>query len=277
MKSGNIYIDKKPSTLISSKFYAIITFIIILVIVIFKYAFKDGKLICDDYVFNSYLYLLLSQSIIFFIIIMHEHTKFYSSILKIYKNDNLLLPISLIIIQLYIIYLLKNNIKNTSHNNIIKIHILWLFLTILVGLFLIPIFHFANIKHVTNSILLVVIIFFVTLIIKKIIYNDKYINFKKSLAISVILLLLSLLILPIVSYIINTNITSVILKIEIIITIVLILLMNHNKIISKKNKCCDNMPNYPEDSLDLFMLFKNIVSEIFSILGVCSYNYSTIN
>jgi len=280
MALPNIYKSHKKTELISSKFYAILSLIILLCLVIYKYAFKNGKLICTDYIFNSYLYFILSNIIIFSVVIIHEHTKFYNPIIRAYESKYIIIPISYMIIQLFIIYQLKKNIKNFEHSDIVKLHILWLFMLILIGLFLIPIMHFFRIHHVANYFIIIALIASTTIIINNLVYNNQ-IKFEKSLILMLFLFISSCIILPILGYNLSGNnidympTVATILKTLLLIIIILVIVVNHNEIIKKAEICSltklENYPNYPEDTLDLFILLKNTVSIFLDYIGVCSY------
>ncbi len=276
----NIYKTHKKTELISSKFYAIIFLIIILCITIYKYAIQNNKLTCTDYIFNSYMYLILSNIIIFSIMIIHEYTKFYNPIIRAYKSNYIIIPISYMIIQLFIIYQLKKQIKNYEHSNMLKIHLLWLFMLILIGLFLIPIMYFFNINHVADYFIIITLFASAIIIINKLIYNNK-IRFEKLLVAILILFILCCIILPILGYNFSNDTNCMllvvsILKILFLIIIILVIIVNHNRIVKNSEICSVsdpiNYPNYPEDTLDLFILVKNILSSFLDYVGICSYN-----
>lgn len=281
MANGDIYQDKKPTSLIESKFYGIIAFIIILCFIISRYAFKDGDMTCENYIFNSYLYLLLSGIIIFSVVIFNEHTHFYSPVLRAFSHGNILVPFSIIILQLILIGLFKYKLKTENHENILKIHVYWLLLNIMIGLFIIPIMHFANIKHVTNPIIIVMILWSVVMVAKNILVNNgTEIDWSYFLVIALVIYMISMLTLPLISYYFSNgtdylSIANSVLKVETVIVIVLLLLTNHTAITDNSKKCIDGKvsPNYPEESFDFFMLIKNIMSDFFNLIGLCSYEY----
>jgi hypothetical protein len=281
MANGNIYQDTKPTSLVSSKFYAIISLILILSFVIYKYAFVNSKQTCENYIFNSYLYLVLSTTIIFSIVIFNEYTHFYSPVIKAFKYSNILVPIAIIIIQLSIIGLLKYELKKTEHKDVVKSHILWVLIMIMMGLFLIPIMYFANIKHVANPLLIIGTLWSVVMIAKNIFSNNGVdINWSYILVISLIIYFASLVILPLIGYYFSNgskmmDSINTILKMETVVVVVLLLLLNHIAITDNYYKCVDKKitPNYPEESFDFFLLIKNIVSDFFNKIGLCSYEY----
>jgi hypothetical protein len=281
MSNGNIYQNKKPTALVESKFYAVIAFIIILCIIISKYAFKDNEMTCDNYIFNSYLYLLLSVIIIFSIVIFNEHTYFYSPVIRAFKHGNVLVPFSIIVMQLILIGLFKYKLKTEDHKNILNIHVYWILLNIVIALFIIPIMYFANIKHVTNPLIIIALLWSAIMVIKNILSNNgNEINWSYYLVITLIIYMISMIILPVISYFFSNgtdylSIANSILKIESIIVIVLLLLINHIAITDNSKKCVENniLPNYPEESFDFFMLIKNLLSDFFNLIGLCSYEY----
>jgi hypothetical protein len=72
-----------------------------------------------------------------------------------------------------------------------------------------------------------------------------------------------------------TDIINSILKIGALVLCVIILLTNHNDILSEYEKCKKNGNydiNYPNESLNIFITLKNMVSEYMNYLGICDYS-----
>ena len=290
----NIYSDNKYSTLVSSKFYGIISLIIILSFIAYKYTNINIKtknddnninninnINCEDYVFTTYIYMILSLIIIFSVVIANEHTGFYTPILNLFNEMNILIPISIIIINIFIISIFKIRLSLYCKTNI-DIYVTWILLLIFTGFFLIPIFHFTGVTSVTNVILLISILLSISIIFIRLVYGDQHIKFRSKLKKSIIIYLLLLIIFPLFSYTsLDKNgiyFTNIILKCGALILCVIFLLTNNNSILAEYNKCKhENIQiNYPEESFNIFMLIKYVISDVFGQVGICSYNYKNL-
>jgi hypothetical protein len=85
-KSSNIDFSKKINNSITNsnvllKMFCCLTIMILICILIGNYAFKNGILTCDHYVFNTYLYVILSILLIFIVILLNDYTGFFNSFL----------------------------------------------------------------------------------------------------------------------------------------------------------------------------------------------------
>lgn len=232
----------------------------------------DGKLTCSNYVYASYLYIVLSLLIIAMVILSIIFTKFYNTFIKFLLglgNWGLLgFLIVLVIIQLGLYYLLRN----TNPNNTVALHLIWLSILLLssltLGLFvLVGISNNTLLMALSLTILLTIITGYIGYT-----YGDKLLpfDFDKYLYGLLIILVVSMIIVP---FFIKDNKTMgylvyVFAAISLVIFVLLMLSYN-NKIKERAEKCNEesNPPNYPYEAMGLVRKIIIVFQDLIVLLG----------
>ena len=68
------------------KIFCCLIVIILITIAIGHYAFNNGHLTCNHYVFNTYLYIVLSIAIIFIVVLLNDRWGISNSFLIVFNN-----------------------------------------------------------------------------------------------------------------------------------------------------------------------------------------------
>ena len=172
-------------------FFIILIFILILILVIINnncnYYYS-----CNNYLFNSHMYLLLASLLYVFLVICFLELGKHTSIYKIFKyfHDNYyIIWISI----LSILVLICGLLFEIYENHILYSHLLWLFIIILMSIISTP--HYKDLNEINllinNIINKVIIIIFVMLFI--ILYKDTfkyYVEDNNYIIISIIIIII---------------------------------------------------------------------------------------
>ncbi len=270
MKSNNNNNIKYGNTV----FYLICTIIIaiIICIMISNFAFKNGMITCDNYILNTYLYIILAILLIFIIILLNDKTGCFNNLVYLIISSNKIISFAIII---SILLALNYALFKTNPKNVIVSNIIWFLIMFMIGIILIPIIIIGNLNNV--AIIAGVITILITIITGLISYYyshlinydwDKYLDI--SLYILIILLLLGSF------FVYSKNIEMFVYAISIlsIIIFTLLLLSNGKKIKENAEKCVDgkDVPNYPLESYSMILNIVNIFQNLIYILGGITKN-----
>lgn len=252
--------------------------IVVNLIAISKYSFKDGTATCDKYVLNTYLYTILATLISSVLLLLLEN----NNVFKMLASLVLTLPglIFMIVLNVAVIFLFYS----IDPRNTMALHILW---TLLVSLITINLYFPFKLTKLTDTLGLAIILTLTVVVSMAIIgYNfgeyvhDNIINIntlERVLRISLILLIITLFCFPLITImmksVFNVEPGTLLLLITILSLVIFMLLIftfNHN--IKEKGKLCDESkvntyPNYPKESFSLFIKIANIFQDIALLLN----------
>lgn len=119
-------------------FAANIVIIIIIVILILKYTYKNDMPVCTDYVFNSYLYIILTFSLMLLLIIFNNETNIFTTfMIKLVRSNSTLQNISVWIGFFIILWFgLRDLFPSINPNNTMTLHLAYLFFISLITIVL---------------------------------------------------------------------------------------------------------------------------------------------
>jgi hypothetical protein len=226
-----------------------------------NYAYdKSGKLVCSNYVLNTYLYTALGFCYIALGVILEQKMQLLP---KLFKHI-----ISLIVFMiLYFIIMLSlfRAIRYTDPNNFIEINTYYFLLCLLFGIVLsITLVFGASLNLLYPAIFITIIL---TIIMGFIGYNYGQhfisINFDKYLMYSLWILIGWSLIAPIFIYDYYTLTLAI--SIPSIIIFCLLLMSYNNQIRKNSEKCI--IPNYPNEATGLVLKIANILADVIKILS----------
>ena len=261
---------KNSNTLL--KIFCCLTIIVLICILIGNYAFKNGILTCEHYIFNTYLYVILSMLLIFIVVLVNDHTGFFNTFLISIGQQNAYIMILLILLILLILFGLIYALRTINPNDIIASNLVWLLIILIMGVLLIPIIWFGRLTNVVGMSGMITVLITLIVGIAGYYYGDKIITFDwdKYLNYSLWILILALFIGPIFIRDANTMMSFLVVMSIISLGIfVLLLLSNHKKLKEAADKCIDGkvVPNYPFESFGIFIKMLNIFEDLIRILG----------
>lgn len=108
---------------------------IVLIIMILSYGYKDGVAVCTNYVFNTYLYIILSLLLMLIILIINDKTGIFTkALMAIFMQKNkLVLAVNIIIFIAVFYYLLRYYFPSIDPANKFENHFAWLLVIVLLG------------------------------------------------------------------------------------------------------------------------------------------------
>ena len=154
--SSNIKLNNiKLNNIISSsnallKLFCILTVAVITCILIGQYAFKNGMLTCNNYVLNTYLYIILSILLIFIVVLVNDQFGIFNSFLLWMIQGTMFRIIITFIIILCILIGLLLALKSVNPTNIVASNTIWALLILVLGIFLIPTIWFGRLTGVVG-------------------------------------------------------------------------------------------------------------------------------
>ena len=276
-KSSNINFNKTINNSITNsnvllKMFCCLTIMVLICILIGNYAFKNGILTCDHYVFNTYLYVILSILLVFIVVLLNDYTGIFNSFLISMSQGNIFI---VMIIPLLLLLGLMHALKTIDPTNIFASNIVWLLLIVVLSIFIIPIIWLGRLTNVVGLAGIITVLITLIVGIAGYYYGDKIITFDWDKY-----LYYALIALIIVSFIgifflrdANANTISLfflIVSIMSLVIFVLLLLSNHKKLKENADKCIDGkvVPNYPYESFGIFIKMLNIFQDLIRILGL---------
>jgi len=254
------------------KLFCCLIIIVLICILIGNYAFKNGMLTCDHYVFNTYLYIILAILLTFMVVLINDQTGLFNSLLIWMSQGGIFRIIIIFIILLGILFGLLFALKNVDPKNIVASNAIWFLLIFILGVLLIPTIWFGRLTNVVGlaGILTVVITALVGLV--GYYYGEQIIRFDWDYYLNIALICL-VVVSIIGSFLITDPSTMMtfflIISIISLIIFIMLLLSNHKKLKENADKCVDGkaVPNYPLESFSLFIKMLNIFMDLIRILG----------
>lgn len=254
------------------KLFCCLIIIVLICILIGNYAFKNGMLTCDHYVFNTYLYIILAILLTFMVVLINDQTGLFNSLLIWMSQGGIFRIIIIFIILLGILIGLLFALKTVDPKNIVASNAIWFLLIFILGVLLIPTIWFGRLTNVVGlaGILTVVITALVGLV--GYYYGEQIIRFDWDYYLNIALICL-VVVSIIGSFLITDPSTMMtfflIISIISLIIFIMLLLSNHKKLKENADKCVDGkaVPNYPLESFSLFIKMLNIFMDLIRILG----------
>ena len=235
--------------------------IVPIILLINKYAYdKQGKLVCDDYVLNSYLYTALGFCYIALGVILEQRIKIIPSVAQ-YGGIALII---FMIVYVIIMYVLFKNIKETDPNKLININIYYALASIMFGIILsFTIILGSSTNVIMHAIAITIgLTFLMGYIGYK--YGASFINvdFDKYLRYALYGLIIwtfiaNLFIKDIALRFLSTSVPGAI--------IFCLLLMSYNKKLRENSEKC-KVPNYPNEAIGLVIKIGNLLTDMIRIL-----------
>ena len=273
-KNSNIDFNKKISNSIANsnvllKMFCCLTIMILICILIGNYAFKNGILTCDHYVFNTYLYVILSILLVFIVVLLNDYTGFFNSFLVSMSQGNIII---LMIIPLLLLIGLTHVLQSIDPNNIFASNIIWLLLIVILSIFIIPIIWLGRLTNVVGLAGILTVLITLIVGIAGYYYGDKIVTFDWDKYLNYALIALIIVSLIGIFFIKDGNTFSLFFLLISIISLaifVLLLLSNHKKLKENSDKCIDGkvVPNYPYESFGIFIKMLNVFKDLIRILG----------
>ena len=271
MNNNNNNIISSSNALL--KLFCTLTVAVITCILIGQYAFKNGILTCNNYILNTYLYIILAILLIFIVVLVNDKFRLFDSFLNWIGKGSMFKLIVTFIIILIILGSLLFALRNVNPNNIIASNMIWATLILFLGIFLIPTIWFGRLTGVVGmagmlTILITIVVGFLGYFYGNEIVTfdwDKYLNY--ALIVLIIVMVVGPLMItdPNTMYMFYMSVSIIGL-----IIFVLLLLSNHKKLKENAEKCIDGkvVPNYPVESFNIFIKMLNIFQDLIRILGM---------
>lgn len=243
----------------------ILAAIIANIIAIKRYAYdKENEPTCDNYVLNTYLYVLFEFLVISIILVLaYENTEFESLIISIFTSW-----IGFIIyIVAYIVLFMTLKSLNPKRNQL-ALYATWMGV---VSMFAILMYFPVKLAHILGFLKLAIVL---TLVLTSAMsylgvrYGDDLVKFDWDIYLNmgVFLLILAYFALPFMG--LATNTTYIALSCMSLV-IFSLLLLSCNKELVQRSKTCyeDNNPNYPMEATEIGIKIINVFSDIVNIIG----------
>jgi hypothetical protein len=233
-----------------------------IILLINNYAYENGKLVCDNYVLNSYLYALLGFCIIGISVFFEQKFR----MMHVVFGQPLLIVILLLITYLAVFFVTVYYIINTNPKHFFTIHLAYFLACFMFGLLLSMILVLGYAIGVLYQAILITI--GITIVMAFIGYKYGHlfitVDFDKYLRYS----LVALIIWSLLAQLFISDPFTLILSISIPSVIVFsLLLMSFNNQLRKNQKTCV-VPNYPNEAIGLVIKIGNILSDVIRLLLV---------
>lgn len=256
-----------------TKLFCCLTIVVLICILIGNYAFKNGMLTCDHYVFNTYLYIILGILLMFIVVLVNDQTGFFNSLIFWMSSGGMGRIIITFIVLIVLLFGLTFALMAVDPKNILASNSIWLLLILLIGFLLIPTIWFGRLTDVVGLAGILTILITLAVGIAGYYYGDKIVTFDWDYYLNIALWIL-IAIIFIVPFFLSTseqmyNFVLVVSFISLLI-FVLLLLSNHKKLKENSEKCIDGkvVPNYPVESYGLIIKIVNIFQDLIRILGM---------
>ena len=235
---------------------------IIITFCIYKKAYPNNKLTCNNYILNTYLYIIISIVIVSIIVLYIDNTKLLSS--KLFgQNIN---TIYFILMFVFTIGILLMTMFIDPRKTLLK-HLSWLIFVCLIGITMYPIYLFTKMNNTFLSTLMTTLII-VILITVFAFYKPELISL--SLGPVLITLLLIGIIMSVFNMLLNKNQKSqkkivYILSYGFVVVFCFLLLYDTKKLQVNAKKCVT--PDYINESIGIFLDIINLFSNLGNIKG----------
>lgn len=256
--------------------FSCIVIIVLICIAIGHYAFKNGLLTCDHFVFNTYLYVILAIMLMFLIVLINDQTGIFNKLLMITFSFGLLVAIIAFIGLLALIYFLSKALITTDPNNILASNTIWLALVALIGILMIPVIYLGALTNVIGMAGMTTVAIVIIVGLLGYYAGDKIITFDWDYYLNIALMILIGVLFLGYFFISSTDPNVMLYFIYItsiigLIIFILLLLSNHKRLREDANKCAENSnnsPNYPFQSWQLVIKIANVFSNLVRILAI---------
>ena len=254
------------------KLFSTLIIIVVICILIGNYAFKNGLLTCEHYIFNTYLYIVLAILIMFMVVLVNDQTGVFTSLYNMLgTNDiaNFIFFILILIVLVGLVYLLKT----TNPRDLFKTHIIWFFLIFILGFLLVPAVMLGRLENVIGMAGVLTLAIVIITGVLGYYLGDKIITFNWDMYLGwALLALIAVSIIgPFLIKDANTLLTFIYaISIASLIIFILLLLSNHKKMKENADKCIDttNPPNYPLESFNVVIKIVNVFQDLIQILAI---------
>jgi FtsH-binding integral membrane protein len=247
------------------KLFCGIVVTVLVCIAIGHYAFINGKLTCNHYTLNTYLYIVLAVAVMFLVVVSNDQYGIFNGILNaLFLSNPFFGFIVLILIMFGLIYLLHS----IDPTNIAASNLVWFVLIVITGMIMIPALFYGRLVGVLGMAGILTIAIVIVTGLLGYFLGDKIITFDWDYYLGIALWGL------IIAYFGAFFVRDVekylyILAIVGLIIFVLLLLSNHKKLRENAEKCVDGkmVPNYPVESYGLVIKIVNVMMDLIRILG----------
>ena len=255
------------------KLFCTLIVAVVTCILIGHYAFKNGMLTCDNYVLNTYLYIILSILLMFMVILVNDKFGMFNSLLIWMSQGSRFRMIGTFILIIAVLIGLIITLQIIKPNNIVASNIIWLTLIIVLGISLIPTIWFGRLTDVVGLAGMLTILITIVVGFLGYYYGNEIVTFDWDKYLNIALLVLIVVVIIGMFTITNQNtmyIFYMTISIIFLIIFALLLLSNHKQLKQNADKCIDGkvVPNYPVESFNIFIKMLNIFQELISILGI---------
>ena len=270
--------NSKFNNIISSnnallKLFCTLTVTVITCILIGHYAFKNGMLTCDNYILNTYLYIILSILLMFMVVLINDKFGLFNSLLAWMSQGTIYRIVVSFIVLLIILIGLIITLQIIKPTNIVASNLIWATLVVTLGVFLIPTIWFARLTYVVGLSSMLTILITIVVGFLGYYYGNEIVTFDWDKYLNIALLVL-VIIMFIGMFMITNPATMImfyyVVSIICLIIFVLLLLSNHKQLKENADKCIDGqaVPNYPVESFNIFIKMLNIFQDLVNILGM---------
>jgi len=255
------------------KLFCTLIVAVVTCILIGHYAFKNGMLTCDNYVLNTYLYIILSILLMFMVVLVNDKFGIFNSLLIWMSQGSRFRMIGAFILIIAVLIGLIITLQIIKPNNIVASNIIWLTLIIVLGISLIPTIWFGRLTDVVGLAGMLTILITIVVGFLGYYYGNEIVTFDWDKYLNIALLVLIVVVIIGMFTITNQNtmyIFYMTISIIFLIIFALLLLSNHKQLKQNADKCIDGkvVPNYPVESFNIFIKMLNIFQELISILGI---------
>jgi FtsH-binding integral membrane protein len=255
------------------KLFCTLIVAVVTCILIGHYAFKNGMLTCDNYVLNTYLYIILSILLMFMVVLVNDKFGMFNSLLIWMSQGSRFRMIGTFILIIAVLIGLIITLQIIKPNNIVASNIIWLTLIIVLGISLIPTIWFGRLTDVVGLAGMLTILITIVVGFLGYYYGNEIVTFDWDKYLNIALLVLIVVVIIGMFTITNQNtmyIFYMTISIIFLIIFALLLLSNHKQLKQNADKCIDGkvVPNYPVESFNIFIKMLNIFQELISILGI---------
>ena len=254
------------------KLFSCLIIAVIICILISQNAFKNGILTCNNYVFNTYLYIILAILIMFIVVLVNDQYGIFNNLILWMISGGTMRIYMIFIIYLILIFALTYALMSVNPTNIIASNLIWLLLLIFIAFLIIPTIWFGRLTGIVGIAGILTIVITIGVGLLGYYYGDSIVTFNwdRYLNYALIILIAIMIIGPhfITTSEVMNNFIVVVSFISLIIFI-LLLLSNHKKLKQNADKCIDGevVPNYPLESYGIVIKIVNIFQDLINILA----------
>lgn len=244
----------------------LITAVVVNIIGIKRFSYdNENNLTCDNYILNTYLYLLSAFLIIsLLLVVTNENKKIEKIMLNLFSNIIFIVAY----LVLFVIVIISIN-KVSPKDQPILLHILWLIaIGMLTDLLYFPV-KSANLLGILKPVIVITLLVVFSIAYLGIYHGKQIVTFDwdKYLRYGLIVLIISYFVIP---FLIPNNQLSQIHYVLSFVSLIIfiLLLLSYNKDLTERAKLCykENNPNYPKEALGLATKIVNIFGDITRLL-----------